>query len=175
MQALQCHPVRSAVYVALLIAGSLGTAHLAVAQEPTPDQQSAIRSNCRSDFMTNCSGVRSPRWRSALICSADQERRSTCAGIRAAIAARCSRLFGLSMIMVIGGQRRILTDLTGFMRALAPARPSHYVPRARKARAIPRLSMQATRGEMGFGAGTGFPAATSRAHISWSEFLLRRL
>ena len=26
--------------------------------------------------------------------------------------------------------------------------------------------MQATRGEMGFGAGTGFPAATSRAHIS---------
>ena len=63
MQALQCHPVRSAVYVALLIAGSLGTAHLAVAQEPTPDQQSAIRSNCRSDFMTNCSGVRSPRWR----------------------------------------------------------------------------------------------------------------
>ena len=32
-------------------------AHLAVAQEPTPDQQSAIRSNCRSDFMANCSGV----------------------------------------------------------------------------------------------------------------------
>ena len=57
MQALQCHPVRSAVYVALLIADSLGTAHLAVAQEPTPDQQSAIRSNCRSDFMANCSGV----------------------------------------------------------------------------------------------------------------------
>ena len=50
-------PLRSAVYVALLIAGSLGTAHLAVAQEPTPDQQSAIRSNCRSDFMANCSGV----------------------------------------------------------------------------------------------------------------------
>ena len=53
MQALQSHPVRSAFYVALLIAGSLGTAHLAVAQ----DQQSAIRSNCRSDFMANCSGV----------------------------------------------------------------------------------------------------------------------
>ena len=57
MQALQSHPVRSAVYVTLLIAGSLGTAHLAVAQEPTPDQQSAIRSNCRSDFMANCSGA----------------------------------------------------------------------------------------------------------------------
>ena len=50
-------PCGAAVYVALLIAGSLGTAHLAVAQEPTPDQQSAIRSNCRSDFMANCSGV----------------------------------------------------------------------------------------------------------------------
>ena len=57
MKALQCTPLRAAVYVALLIAGSLGTAHLAVAQEPTPDQQSAIRSNCRSDFMANCSGV----------------------------------------------------------------------------------------------------------------------
>ena len=34
-----------------------GSAQLAVAQEPTPDQQSAIRSNCRSDFMANCSGV----------------------------------------------------------------------------------------------------------------------
>ena len=45
-------------------------------------------------------GLAHARWRSALICSAVQERRSTCAGIRAAIAARCSRLFGLSMIMV---------------------------------------------------------------------------
>jgi len=57
MKALPCTPLRVAVHVALLIAGSLGTAHLAVAQEPTPDQQSAIRSNCRSDFMANCSGV----------------------------------------------------------------------------------------------------------------------
>ena len=57
MKALQCTPLRAALYVALLIAGSLGSAQLAVAQEPTPDQQSAIRSNCRSDFMANCSGV----------------------------------------------------------------------------------------------------------------------
>jgi hypothetical protein len=57
MKALQGMPMRAAVHVALLIAGSLGTAQLAVAQEPTPEQQSAIRSNCRSDFMANCSGV----------------------------------------------------------------------------------------------------------------------
>ncbi|MFZ0396748.1 MAG: hypothetical protein WAM06_01720, partial [Methyloceanibacter sp.] len=49
--------MRAAVYVALLIAGLFGGAGIAVAQEPTPDQQSAIRSNCRSDFMANCSGV----------------------------------------------------------------------------------------------------------------------
>ena len=57
MKALQCMPLRAAVHVALLIAGSLWAAQSAVAQEPTPDQQSAIRSNCRSDFMANCSGV----------------------------------------------------------------------------------------------------------------------
>lgn len=57
MKALPCTPLRAAVYVTLLIAGSIGTAHFAVAQEPTPEQQSAIRSNCRSDFMANCSGV----------------------------------------------------------------------------------------------------------------------
>jgi hypothetical protein len=56
MKALQCTPLRAAVYVTL-IAGSLLSAQLAVAQEPTPEQQSAIRSNCRSDFMANCSGV----------------------------------------------------------------------------------------------------------------------
>ena len=49
--------MRAAVYVALLIAGLFGGAGIAVAQEPTPDQQGAIRSNCRSDFMANCSGV----------------------------------------------------------------------------------------------------------------------
>jgi hypothetical protein len=57
MKVLQCTPMRAAAYVALLIAASLFAAQLAVAQEPTPEQQSAIRSNCRSDFMANCSGV----------------------------------------------------------------------------------------------------------------------
>ena len=57
MKALKSTPMRAAVYVALLIAGLFGGAGIAVAQEPTPDQQSAIRSNCRSDFMANCSGV----------------------------------------------------------------------------------------------------------------------
>ena len=45
MKALQCTAMRAAVYVALMIAGSLTAAQFAVAQEPTPDQQSAIRHN----------------------------------------------------------------------------------------------------------------------------------
>jgi hypothetical protein len=57
MKALKSTPRRAAVCVALLIAGLFGGAGIAVAQEPTADQQSAIRSNCRSDFMANCSGV----------------------------------------------------------------------------------------------------------------------
>ena len=57
MKALKSTPMRAAVCVVLLIAGLFGGAGFAVAQEPTPDQQSAIRSNCRSDFMANCSGV----------------------------------------------------------------------------------------------------------------------
>ena len=57
MKALKSTPMRAAVYVVPLIAGLFGSAGIAVAQEPTPDQQSAIRSNCRSDFMANCSGV----------------------------------------------------------------------------------------------------------------------
>jgi hypothetical protein len=49
---------------------SLWLAALAVptaAQQPTPEQQSAIRQNCRSDFMANCSGVQ-PGGREALQC-----------------------------------------------------------------------------------------------------------
>ena len=57
MKALKSTAMRAPVYVALLIAGLFGGAGIAAAQEPTPDQQSAIRSNCRSDFMANCSGV----------------------------------------------------------------------------------------------------------------------
>src|SRR5580700_2475749 len=37
------------------------------AQQPTPDQTSAIRSSCRSDFMANCSGV-TPGGKDALDC-----------------------------------------------------------------------------------------------------------
>ena len=55
MKALKSKLMRAAVLVALLIAGQFGGAGIAGAQEPTPDQQSAIRSN--SDFMANCSGV----------------------------------------------------------------------------------------------------------------------
>ena len=39
----------------------------AQAQQPTPDQTSAIRASCRSDFMANCSGVQ-PGGADALEC-----------------------------------------------------------------------------------------------------------
>jgi hypothetical protein len=57
MKALQCHAMRAAIYVVPLIVGLFGGAGIAAAQQPTPEQQDAIRSNCRSDFMANCSGV----------------------------------------------------------------------------------------------------------------------
>ena len=57
MTALKSMPARAAICVVLMIAGLFGGTGFAAAQEPTPDQQSAIRSNCRSDFMANCSGV----------------------------------------------------------------------------------------------------------------------
>ena len=60
MTALKSTPMRAAVYVAPLIVGLFGGAGIAVAQEPTPDQQSAIRSNCRSD-----SWQIAPAWRGA--------------------------------------------------------------------------------------------------------------
>jgi hypothetical protein len=57
MKALKCHTMRAAIYVVPLIVGLFGGAGIAAAQQPTPEQQDAIRSNCRSDFMANCSGV----------------------------------------------------------------------------------------------------------------------
>ncbi len=43
------------------------TGQSAIAQQPTPAQTSAIRANCRSDFMANCSGV-TPGGKDALEC-----------------------------------------------------------------------------------------------------------
>ena len=70
MKALKSTPMRATACVVPLIVGLFGGAGIAAAQEPTPDQQSAIRSNCRSDFMSNCSGV--PRGgREAMQCLKD--------------------------------------------------------------------------------------------------------
>jgi hypothetical protein len=73
MKALRCHAMQAAICVVPLIVGLFAGAGIAAAQEPTPDQQSAIRSNCRSDFMANCSGV--PRGgKEALQCTEKQRR-----------------------------------------------------------------------------------------------------
>lgn len=54
------------VTLAVGLALTLGLSS-AQAQQPTPAQTSAIRANCRSDFMANCSGVQ-PGGKDALEC-----------------------------------------------------------------------------------------------------------
>lgn len=46
---------------------SVGLLTDAASAQPTPEQQSAIRNNCRSDFMSKCSGV-TPGGKDALMC-----------------------------------------------------------------------------------------------------------
>src|SRR5262249_2263442 len=57
--------LRFARWVALAFCLGLGAG--AANAQPTPEQQSAIRSACRADFMANCSGV-TPGGRDALMC-----------------------------------------------------------------------------------------------------------
>src|SRR5512139_2238671 len=46
---------------------SVGLLTDAASAQPTAEQQSAIRANCRSDFMSKCSGV-TPGGKDALMC-----------------------------------------------------------------------------------------------------------
>jgi hypothetical protein len=70
MKAFKSTHMRATAFALPLVVGLFAGAGIAAAQEPTPDQQSAIRSNCRSDFMSNCSGV--PRGgREAMQCLKD--------------------------------------------------------------------------------------------------------
>src|SRR5262245_2408216 len=73
---------RTAVLTSLWLAA---LAVPAVAQQPTAEQQSAIRANCRSDFMANCSGVQ-PGGREALQCLQSNAAKLS-PGCRGAIAA----------------------------------------------------------------------------------------
>jgi hypothetical protein len=50
--------VRNATLIAIAAFALALTAGPALAQKPTPDQLSAIKSNCRSDYMANCMSVR---------------------------------------------------------------------------------------------------------------------
>jgi hypothetical protein len=50
--------VRNATLIAISVFAFALTAGAALAQKPTPDQLSAIKSNCRSDYMANCMSVR---------------------------------------------------------------------------------------------------------------------
>jgi Cysteine rich repeat len=73
---------RTAVLTSLWLAA---LAVPAAAQQPTAEQQSAIRANCRSDFMANCSGVQ-PGGREALQCLQSNAAKLS-PGCRGAIAA----------------------------------------------------------------------------------------
>lgn len=57
----------------------------AIAQQPSPDQLNAIRSACRSDFMSHCAGVQ-PGGREALQCL-DRNKASLSAACRSAVSA----------------------------------------------------------------------------------------
>jgi len=78
------------IWYALAIAGPalFATATLTNAQAPTKAQQDAIRSNCRSDFMRNCSSV-TPGGREAFECLMQNKAKVSagCQGALNAIAA----------------------------------------------------------------------------------------
>ncbi len=60
LSGLNCTVLKFAVRVASmvpLLVAAFCLADVAAAQEPTDAQKSAIKANCRSDFMANCSGV----------------------------------------------------------------------------------------------------------------------
>ena len=59
--------IRVSIKALLLGATLAALPAAAMAQSPTKAQQDAIRSNCRSDFMKNCSSV-TPGGREALEC-----------------------------------------------------------------------------------------------------------
>jgi len=83
-------PCRTSALSRIALLTSLWLAWLALpvaAQQPTPEQQNAIRQSCRSDFMANCSGVQ-PGGREALQCLQRNSARlsAACQGAIAAIA-----------------------------------------------------------------------------------------
>jgi hypothetical protein len=57
---------RTDVFAFVILAAMFGIT-TAVAQQPTPEQTAAIRQSCRSDFISNCSGVQ-PGGREAFDC-----------------------------------------------------------------------------------------------------------
>jgi hypothetical protein len=58
--------IRGIIVSVLAVLGLIALTQSLLAQ-PTPAQQSAMRSNCRSDFMSKCSGV-TPGTKDALEC-----------------------------------------------------------------------------------------------------------
>jgi len=108
---------------------------VAVAQQPTPAQQSAIKSACRSDFMAQCSGV-TPGGKAALSCL-QQHNSSLSAGCQQAIGALGS---GKSAPAAAG---------TAPATATAPAAPAAAAPAAAAPTFTPRQEIAIVRQECG--------------------------
>ena len=74
---------RSIPWRSLMSAAALSISVSAQAQAPSKAQQDAIRSNCRSDFMANCSSVK-PGGKEALACL-EQNKAKVSSGCQAAL------------------------------------------------------------------------------------------
>jgi hypothetical protein len=114
----------------------------AVAQQPTPAQQSAIKSACRSDFMAQCSGV-TPGGKAALSCL-QQHNSYLSAGCQQAIGA----LGGAKSAPAASGTAPAATTAPA-AAAPAAAAPATGAPAAAAPTFTPRQEMAIARQECG--------------------------
>ncbi|RDJ11264.1 hypothetical protein B5K06_13285 [Rhizobium grahamii] len=118
---------RTGIGLSLLCAAAL-FAGAAVAQQPTDAQRNAIKSACRSDFLSNCSGV-TPGGKEALACL-QQHDASLSSGCKQALSA-------------LGGSGKAATPKSSSDASTAPAAPdTGATPKAAApaAAAAPELS-----------------------------------
>ena len=94
----------------------------ALAQQPTPAQQNAIKSACRSDFMAQCSGVQ-PGGQAALSCL---QQHSSSSVVRVPAGAQC---LGLEQVGTGGNNHGPSRRNTGSANAFyEPARGNGHCP-----------------------------------------------
>lgn len=110
-----------------VLGGIVLFAGAALAQQPTDAQRNAIKSACRSDFLSNCSGV-TPGGKEALACLQQHE---------ASLSSGCEQA-----ISALGGSSSAATPKSSSGASSAPAAPDAGTPKAAApaATAAPQLS-----------------------------------